>query len=116
MPALQLRAILDIIPTASAAMSPPNAPASCFRIGIFAGAAAGYDFGVMGQGFMDSANRLKAALMLAAAVLPATLPAALSAQEARPGRSIRALPRPGYEIGRWRIGAATLLPSLSASV
>lgn len=36
-------------------------------------------------------------------------------QELRPGQSILDLPRPGYEIGRWQVGNALLLPSLSAS-
>ena len=54
---------------------------------------------------------VKAALLLASAT-------AAAAQGQDPWRidSIRRLPRPGYEIGRWQIGSTALLPSLSVGV
>lgn len=48
---------------------------------------------------------------LAFTVVPAPL---LAQQPARPA-SIRDLPRPGFETGRWRVGSTTLFPELTVS-
>lgn len=63
---------------------------------------------------MHGAERSKAACLLLAALALQTSGVA-RAQDIRPGQSIRDLPRPGYETGRWRIGRTTLLPSIAAS-
>ena len=50
------------------------------------------------------------AMVLAALALPAPL----GAQDIRPGLSVRDLPRPGYETGRWQAGNTIFLPVLTA--
>lgn len=70
----------------------------------------------MRSGGRSSAGRYGAAgAVLASFVLPLPIGLGAGAQQVQPGQSIRDLPRPGYEIGRWRVGNTTLLPSLSAS-
>lgn len=61
---------------------------------------------------MHCGKRSLAACLLVTAL---AVPVAGIAQQTRPGQAIRDLPRPGYELGRWRVGNLVLLPSLAAS-
>ncbi|GGE14460.1 hypothetical protein GCM10011529_21040 [Polymorphobacter glacialis] len=61
---------------------------------------------------MNQGHRSRAVTILLASF---AMPITAGAQDIQPGQSIRDLPRPGYETGRWRVGNVILLPTLSAS-
>lgn len=61
---------------------------------------------------LDAATRKFACLAATTALLQVAVPGL--AQQPAPGQSVRDLPRPGFEVGRWQAGNTTFYPLLTA--